>query len=132
MTESTSTNNTSTNGSIQQELEETIARISANKGVEAVLILNRNGDILLSSGGASGGDSTTKDNNSQQAKYLKQLSTTATHLIRALGDDPTDTVSLVQVRSKQHEVMITPHNDYLLAVMRDPLAATLSSATSSS
>ena len=108
-----------------QELEETVGRLSAHKGVEAVLMLNREGDIIVSSGGASG-NAPAAENQPKQAKYLKQLIAMATKFIHCL--DPEDSVSFVQVRSKQHEVMLAPHNDYILAVLQDPLVAVPPSA----
>ena len=104
-----------------QELEETVGRLSAHKGVEAVLMLNRHGDILVSSGGASGNAPAENQDKPKQAKYLKQVIETATKFIHCL--DPEDAVSFVQIRSKQHEVMLAPHNDYILAVLQDPLVA---------
>ena len=114
-----------------QELEETVGRLSSHKGVEAVLMLNRTGDILVSSGGVASSSSSSSESTTatppstaaeqqqKQAKYIKQLTETATKFIQCL--DPDDSVSFVQVRSKQHEVMIAPHNDYILAVLQDPL-----------
>ena len=96
-----------------QELEETVSRLSAHKGVEAVLMLNRDGNILVSSANTDDGSVP------KQAKFMKQLVQVATKLIHCM--DPNDTVSFVQVRSKQHEVMLAPHNDYILAVLQDPL-----------
>lgn len=104
-----------------QELEETVSRLSAHKGVEAVLMLNRDGDILVSSGSKDNqehADSTP----TKKAKLIKQLIETATKFIQCL--DPNDDLSFVQLRSKQHEVMLAPHNDYVLAVLQDPLVAT--------
>jgi dynein light chain roadblock-type len=105
---------TTPNEDILQELEETVSRLSAHKGVEAVLMLNREGNILVSS-------ASTEEGVPKQAKCMKQLVEVAAKLIHTL--DPNDTVSFVQVRSKQHEVMLAPHNDYVLAVLQDPLVA---------
>jgi dynein light chain roadblock-type len=104
-----------------QELEETVSRLSGHKGVEAVLMLNREGNILVVSGGASKEDPAAT---AKQAKFIKQLMDAATKLIHCL--DPNDSVSFVHLRSKQHQVMLAPHNDYVLAVLQDPL---VSSAT---
>jgi dynein light chain roadblock-type len=102
-----------------QELEETVSRLSGHKGVEAVLMLNREGNILVVSGGGVNKDdpaATTK-----QAKCIKQLMDVSTKFIHCL--DPNDTISFVQLRSKQHQVMLAPHNDYILAVLQDPLVS---------
>ncbi|CAB9497161.1 Dynein light chain roadblock-type 2 [Seminavis robusta] len=99
-----------------QELEETVSRLSGHKGVEAVLMLNRDGNILVSSGSTNENFAPPK-----QAKLIKQLVETSQKFIHAL--DPNDAVSFVQIRSKQHEIMLAPHNDYILAVLQDPLVA---------
>lgn len=105
-----------------QELEETVSRLSGHKGVEAVLMLNRDGNILVSSGGVN------KDNfpPPKQAKLIKQLVEISQTFIHSL--DPADAVSFVHIRSKQHDVMLAPHNDYVLAVLQDPLVASTSPA----
>ena len=100
-----------------QELEETVSRLSAHKGVEAVLMLNKDGNILVSSASTDDDKSTVP----KQAKFMKQLVEVSSKLISCL--DPKDSVSFVQVRSKQHEVMLAPHNEYILAVLQDPLVA---------
>jgi dynein light chain roadblock-type len=101
-----------------QELEETVSRLSGHKGVEAVLMLNREGNILVVSGGVNKDDPAAT---AKQAKFIKQLMDVSVKLIHCL--DPNDTVSFVQLRSKQHQVMLAPHNDYILAVLQDPLVA---------
>lgn len=98
-----------------QELEDTVSRLSAHKGVVAVLILNRDGNVLVSSGSSS------KIPPPKQAKLIKQLMDTSTKFIHAM--DPEDEVSFCQIRSKQHAVMLSPHAGYVLAVLQDPLVA---------
>ena len=114
---------TSKDNASLQELEETVSRLSAHKGVEAVLMLNRQGNILVVSGGASKEDASVT---AKRAKFIKQLMDVATKFIHCL--DPNDTVSFVQLRSKQHQVMLAPHNDYILAVLQDPLVVSAASA----
>jgi dynein light chain roadblock-type len=96
------------------ELQETVSRLSSHKGVEAVLILNKQGDILVQSGSAvtaSGGEDTT------QAKFIRQLMHIANTYVASLM--PEDEVSFLQIRSKQHqEIMIAPHGDFVLAVLK--------------
>lgn len=101
-----------------QELEETVSRLSGHKGVEAVLMLNREGNILVVSGGVNKDDPAAT---AKQAKFIKQLMDVSVKLILCL--DPNDTISFVQLRSKQHQVMLAPHNDYILAVLQDPLVS---------
>jgi len=99
-----------------QELEDTVSRLSAHKGVVAVLILNREGNVLVSSG-----NNNTKTPPPKQAKLIKHLMETSNKFIHAL--DPEDEISFVQIRSKQHAVMLSPHEGYVLAVLQDPLVA---------
>jgi len=91
-----------------QELQETVSRLSSHKGVKAVLILNRAGDILVESG---------PQGNPQNAKYVKQLMDMATSYLLTLSPD--DEVSFLQIRSTQHrELMIAPHEGFVLAVLK--------------
>jgi dynein light chain roadblock-type len=94
------------------ELQETVSRLSSHKGVQAVLILNKQGDILVQSGsGVTAGDDTT------QAKFIRQLMHIANTYVASLM--PEDEVSFLQIRSKNHqEIMIAPHGDFVLAVLK--------------
>jgi dynein light chain roadblock-type len=90
------------------ELQETVSRLSSHKGVEAVLILNKQGDILVQSGSAA---------DMQQAIFTRQLMKLADQHLAGLL--PGDEVSFLQIRSKQHqEIMIAPHGDFILAVLK--------------
>lgn len=93
------------------ELQETVSRLSSHKGVEAVLILNKQGDILVQSGSGVTMDDT------KQAKFIRQLMQIANTYVASLM--PGDDVSFLQIRSKQHqEIMIAPHGDFVLAVLK--------------
>ena len=88
-----------------QELQETVSRLSSHKGVEAVLILNRQGDILAESSG--------KD----VALHVQQLLQAAQTFVKNLA--PEDEVSFLQVRTQQRrELYVAPHDGYVLAVMK--------------
>lgn len=88
-----------------QELQETVSRLSSHKGVEAVLILNRQGDILAEASGK------------QAALQVQQLLQAAQTFVQNLA--PEDEVSFVQVRTQQRrELYIAPHDGYVLAVMK--------------
>ena len=109
-----------------QELEETVSRLSSHKGVEAVLILNRDGDILAEAGLASTSASSQGDENSsaaaaapgaETASNVNKLLRTATSYIQSLSPD--DQVSFLQIRSQQHrELYISPHDGYVLVVVK--------------
>lgn len=91
-----------------QELQETVSRLSSHKGVDAVMILNRSGDILAVSGSAA---------NMHQAKMTKKLLEAANAYLKSLKED--DEVSFLQIRSKEsQELMIAPHQGFVLAVLK--------------
>lgn len=91
-----------------QELQETVSRLSALKGVVAVLILNRSGDILVESSSNGAVD---------QAKYVKKLMQAANDYLRSL--QPDDEVNFMHIRSKEgQEIMVAPHEGYVLAVLK--------------
>ncbi|EEC47755.1 roadblock-related dynein light chain [Phaeodactylum tricornutum CCAP 1055/1] len=89
-----------------QELEDTVSRLASHKGVQSVMILNRAGDMLVS-----------RQAGPEAAKFAKQLLETASAYLTSLSED--DEISFLQIRSKQHrELMIAPHEGYLLAVLK--------------
>jgi dynein light chain roadblock-type len=109
-----------------RELEETVARLLAHKGVTAVTILAHNsGDIVHSS--ASG------DVVVQQAKLISKIRALSSQLFAvtasqggndasaaaaaAADDDP---LSFIRIRSQKHEVMVAPQGDFVLVVWHDP------------
>lgn len=90
-----------------QELQETVSRLTAHKGVHAVMILSRSGDILVESGAVG----------PRQAVLTKKLMEAANDYLKSLA--PEDEVSFVQVRSKDAtELMIAPHDGFVLAVLK--------------
>lgn len=93
------------------ELEETLARISAYKGVKAVMILHRRtGNIIQSTW--------SDDNKVQQAALIQQLTSTATTLVSGLDNDD---LSFLRIRSKQHEILVAPDKEYVLVVLQNPI-----------
>lgn len=105
------------------ELNETVSRISAHKGVEAVQILNKAGDIIAESGGnnqqsqqqpeAAAAATTT----TATARLTKKLLHAATTYLRSLDAD--DEVAFLQMRSKGgRELMIAPHQGFALVVLK--------------
>uniref|UniRef100_A0A7S3L790 Roadblock/LAMTOR2 domain-containing protein n=1 Tax=Amphora coffeiformis TaxID=265554 RepID=A0A7S3L790_9STRA len=90
-----------------QELQETVSRLSSHKGVEAVLILNRNGDIIAES------SSSGKETAMQVGKLLQAART----FVQTTAPD--DEVSFLQLRTQQRrELYVAPHEGYVLAVMK--------------
>lgn len=104
-----------------QELQETVSRLASHKGVQSVLILNRQGDILAESIANSTPPSNTDDSPPEQkhelAKQSHKLLLSAKAYLESL--DPDDEVAFLQLRSRNNnEVMIAPHEGYVLAVSK--------------
>lgn len=121
------------------EVQETMSRLAAHKGVTAVLILNRSGDILTHTGNGTVGN----------PKLLKQTLDAASHYLHSIptegeddedentndqgavnpdGSRKTDTwekLSFVRIRSKREEILVAPKNQYVLVVLQDPSLAPL-------
>ncbi|XP_052818713.1 dynein light chain roadblock-type 2-like isoform X1 [Mya arenaria] len=94
------------------EVEETIKRISAHKGVGGIIIVNTEGIPIR----------TTMDNSTtvQYAGLIHQLAAKARSTVRDL--DPQNDLTFLRIRSKKHEIMVAPDNDYLLIVIQNPNA----------
>ena len=114
------------------EVQETVSRLAAHKGVTSVLILNRAGDILTQTGQGAVGN----------PKLLKQTLDAAAHYIQSIpseenettGDEATDEtkakdelerLSFVRIRSEREEILVAPKNQYVLVVIQDPTLAPL-------
>lgn len=94
-----------------QELQETVSRLSSHAGVEAVLILNRSGDIIAESSKLS------SDSSPEIAASVNKLLKVATSYVQSLAPD--DEISFLQVRSHQRrELYISPFQGYVLAVSK--------------
>lgn len=91
-----------------EELQETVSRLFSHKGVQAVMILNRRGDIVVERGSAA---------DPCHAKMAKQVLQMAQIYLDSL--QPDDQVSFLQIRStKNQEIMIAPHQGYVLLVLK--------------
>lgn len=96
------------------ELQETVSRLSSHKGVQAVLILNRKGDVIVDNLRSS---STENPSATELALQTSQLLSTASGYLQCLQAE--DEVSFLQVRSTQkREIMIAPHQGFVLAVLK--------------
>uniref|UniRef100_A0A7S2VEM1 Roadblock/LAMTOR2 domain-containing protein n=1 Tax=Entomoneis paludosa TaxID=265537 RepID=A0A7S2VEM1_9STRA len=95
-----------------QELQETVSRLSSHTGVEAVLILNRDGDIIAESTKAQENMSST-----DAATMVSKLLKLATSYVQSLSAE--DEVSFLQMRTENgRELYIAPHEGYVLALAR--------------
>jgi dynein light chain roadblock-type len=110
-----------------QEVQETVNRLAAHKGVTAVLILNSEGDILTQTG--------KEKSLVGNPKLLKQMLDAAVKYVQSIpnssGDDGSkekedeEQLSFVRIRSKQEEILVAPKNNYVLVVLQDPNLAPL-------
>jgi dynein light chain roadblock-type len=111
-----------------QEVQETVSRLAAHKGVTAVLILNKRGDILTQTGkGMVGNPKILKQTLDAAANYIKSIPNEDNEDIPEDGeeDDPTRDISFVRIRSVREEILIAPKNNYVLVVIQDPTLSPL-------
>ncbi|KAH3711014.1 dynein light chain roadblock-type 2 isoform X2 [Dreissena polymorpha] len=94
------------------EVEETIKRIQSHKGVSGIIIVNADGIPIR----------TTLDNSTtvQYSGLIHQLAAKAKSTVRDL--DPQNDLTFLRIRSKKHEIMVAPDNEYLLIVIQNPNA----------
>ncbi|KAI8096126.1 hypothetical protein BDF21DRAFT_374731 [Thamnidium elegans] len=92
------------------DVDETLKRISARKGVKAVVILNNEGQAIRS----TLDQELTKKYGQLISSLVEQTRTTVATL-----DDQND-LTFLRVRTKKHEIMIAPDHDYLLIVVQNP------------
>ncbi len=125
-----------------QEVQETVNRLAAHKGVTAVLILNSEGDILTQTG--------KEKSLVGNPKLLKQMLDAAGHYVQSIipnnnnnnnddaeddqnnnnnndggnqekvGDEDEEQLSFVRIRTKQEEILVAPKSNYVLVVLQDP------------
>ncbi|XP_074895469.1 dynein light chain roadblock-type 2 isoform X1 [Buteo buteo] len=96
--------------SSQAEVEETLKRIQAHRGVVATMVVNAEGIPIR----------TTLDNSTtvQYAGLLHQLTMKARSTVRDI--DPQNDLTFLRIRSKKHEIMVAPDKEYLLIVIQNP------------
>jgi dynein light chain roadblock-type len=92
------------------EVEETLTRIQSHRGVVGVLILTSSGTAIRSSLPPAETD--------QYAALISQLATKASSVARTL--DPSDDLTFLRIRSRNHEIMVAPDKEYLLIVIQNP------------
>lgn len=90
------------------EVEETLKRIQAHKGVIGIIVVNADGIPIR----------TTLDNSTtvQYANLLTQLTQKARSVVRDI--DPQNDLTFLRVRSRKHEIMVAPEKDYLFVVVQ--------------
>ncbi|KAL7470346.1 hypothetical protein ACHAXS_010566 [Conticribra weissflogii] len=95
------------------EMEETIARISSHKGVEGVMIMNRQGAMIKST-------LEDKEQTTAQSAELSNLTAKASSVVALLNPD--DELKFLRIRSKQREILVSPEKEYILVVIQNPNA----------
>ncbi|XP_048372000.1 dynein light chain roadblock-type 2 [Sphaerodactylus townsendi] len=90
------------------EVEETLKRIQAHKGVIGTIVVNAEGIPIR----------TTLDNSTtvQYAGLLHQLTMKAKSTVRDI--DPQNDLTFLRIRSKKHEIMVAPGNNSFLPKKR--------------
>ncbi|XP_034390902.1 dynein light chain roadblock-type 2-like isoform X2 [Cyclopterus lumpus] len=91
------------------EVEETLRRIEAHKSVIGTIVVNADGIPIR----------TTLDNSTanQYAGLFRQLTLMARSTVRDI--DPQNDLLVLRVRSKKHEILVAPENDFLLIVIQN-------------
>ncbi|KAI8098745.1 uncharacterized protein BX664DRAFT_319480 [Halteromyces radiatus] len=102
--------------SVSTEMEETLKRISSRKGVKGVIIMNHAGQTIRTTMDTE----LTKQYAMQYSALVVQSQTTVTTL------DEENELTFLRIRTKKHEVMIAPNEEYVLLVIQNP-AETLQS-----
>ncbi|XP_069018218.1 dynein light chain roadblock-type 2-like [Embiotoca jacksoni] len=92
------------------EVEDFLKRIETHKGVIGTIIVNADGIPIR----------TTLDNSTtvQYAGLLRNLSMMARSAVRDI--DPQNDLTFIRIRSKKHEILVTPENNFLLIVIQNP------------
>eukprot|EP00095_Tigriopus_kingsejongensis_P005721 snap_masked-scaffold616_size123561-processed-gene-0.7 protein:Tk05721 transcript:snap_masked-scaffold616_size123561-processed-gene-0.7-mRNA-1 annotation:"dynein light chain roadblock-type" len=96
--------------SITHDLDEILRRITDIKNIAGVVVVNSEGVTVKS----------TLDN-SLTAMYsvlVSSLAARAKSIIRDL--DPTNELTYLRIKSKKHEVLVAPDEDYILIVVQNP------------
>ncbi|PAV63700.1 hypothetical protein WR25_02244 [Diploscapter pachys] len=91
------------------DVEETIKRIQAQKGVVGVIVMDSLGRAIRST--------LDEEATNQHSTLLQQLCDKTRGVIREL--DASNDLTFVRIRTKKNEIMIVPDRDYLLAVFEN-------------
>ncbi|XP_046334956.1 dynein light chain roadblock-type 2-like [Haliotis cracherodii] len=90
------------------DVEETFKRIQAHRGVMGIIVVNSEGIPIR----------TTLDNSTtvQYAGLIHSLAAKAKSCIRDI--DPQNELCFFRLRTKKHEIMCAPDQDYLMIVIQ--------------
>eukprot|EP00478_Filoreta_tenera_P004710 GABV01005152.1.p1 GENE.GABV01005152.1~~GABV01005152.1.p1 ORF type:complete len:110 (+),score=26.68 GABV01005152.1:26-355(+) len=94
------------------EVEETLERIKAHRGVEGVIIVNKDGIPIRPSKGLD------EEATRKYAANLSQLAAKARSVVRDL--DPQNDLTFLRIRCTKHELLVSPDKDFTLIVIQNP------------
>jgi dynein light chain roadblock-type len=92
------------------EIEETVKRLSAMKGVKGLFVINQDGIPIRYT--------FEPEHVTHYAALVHQLVNQARAIVREL--DSTDDLVTLRVRSKNHELIIAPEKEYCMCVIHMP------------
>jgi len=94
------------------EIDETMKRLLAHKGVQTVVIFNNEGIVIRTAGSAAVGDPAS----TMVPALVQPLVQKARKMIREL--DATNEFQTMRVRSVKNELLVYPERDYTLVVIQ--------------
>ncbi|GAA94635.1 uncharacterized protein L969DRAFT_94578 [Mixia osmundae IAM 14324] len=120
-----------------ESVDATLQRITSAKGVQGVIILQATTGIVIRFGGVlferrpaspeplSDGGPSTEHEAEPERTLLERYATAATALVDATREsvqdiETGDDVRFMRIRTKRHELMITPDPSFVLVVITDP------------
>merc|ERR550514_1155463 len=92
------------------DVEETLKRIQTHKGVIGVVVINKEGIPIRST--------LDQQTTVQYASLISQLAAKAKSCVRDI--DPQNDLTFLRIRSKKHEIMVSPEKEYMLIVIQTP------------
>ena len=95
---------------MSQKVQDTLNRINTHKGVKGVIIVNSKGIAIEST-----------MNQSDTINFGSLISTftaKATMTVKSLH--PEEDINFIRIRSKKHEIMISPEKEFSLIVLQNP------------
>uniref|UniRef100_A0AC34QEI3 Dynein light chain roadblock n=1 Tax=Panagrolaimus sp. JU765 TaxID=591449 RepID=A0AC34QEI3_9BILA len=89
------------------DVDETLQRISSQKGVTGVIIMDSMGRAIRST--------LVEEETNKHAALIRQLTDKSKSVVKEL--DATDDLNFLRLKTKKCELMIVPDKEYLVAVV---------------
>ncbi|CAK5270443.1 unnamed protein product [Mycena citricolor] len=111
---------TSTSGGMTPELESTLSLLSSHRSVLGYILVSRGHpvSIIRHSGSVFDGEQGRRYA-SAIGRIVESVSTGLEEVHGSADADPED-LRFLRIRTKRHEILISPDDRYLLAVLHDP------------